>query len=433
MHLKEQYQQKKTTAAKIAREVQPDWVCATDIAASIPRAIMNSLGRNARARKTKGVVLHTMLDLAPTESIHPKAFPYITPVSWFSGSGLRLAANEGRGDIYPCYYRDMPQLIEQYLEPDAFFVTVAPMDKHGYFSTGVVGSTSIAMIHKAKRIYLEVNKETPRVPSAPQIHISQVTALCEHHAPLPVFSPAEVDKISGVIGGYIAEEICNGATLQLGIGAVPEAVGLLLKDKKDLGIHTELLTDSMVELIECGAVTNMEKPIHQGKTVATLAFGSERIYRFLDDNPSVEMLPVDYVNDPAVIAQHPHFVSVNAALEVDFYGQVCAESVGTRHVSGSGGQADYVRGATQSRGGKSFIAFPSTAKHETLSRIKPTLTPGAIITTSKNDVDYIVTEYGIAKLRGKSLSQRAKALIAIAHPKFRDALLFEARKENILV
>lgn len=222
-------------------------------------------------------------------------------------------------------------------------------------------------------------------------------------------------------------------TVQLGIGAIPEAVGLALKGKHNLGIHTELLTDSMVELVECGAVTNACKPIYRGKTVATLAFGSERVYRYIDNNPAVMMLPVDSVNDPAVIARHPNFISVNGALEVDFFGQVCAESMGTRHVSGSGGQADYVRGATQSSGGKSFIAFPSTASGGKISRITPTLTPGAIVTTSKNDVDYIVTEYGMAKLRGKSLSQRAKALIAIAHPNFREELTCQAKRQNIII
>lgn len=245
--------------------------------------------------------------------------------------------------------------------------------------------------------------------------------------------PAEIDTVSRTIGGLIAQEVRDGATLQLGIGAIPEAVGLALRDKHDLGIHTELFTDSMVELIECGAVTNEKKPIHTGRTVATLAFGSRRLYDYIDDNPAFEMLPVTYVNDPAVIARHPNFISVNSALEVDFYGQVCAESIGTRHISGSGGQLDYVRGAVMSEGGKSFIAFPSTAENGAVSRIRAALTAGASITTGKNDVDYIATEYGLARLRGKTLSQRTRALIAIAHPRFRDELTFAAKKQNILL
>ena len=189
----------------------------------------------------------------------------------------------------------------------------------------------------------------------------------------------------------------------------------------------------MVELIECGAVNNSKKQIHRGKTVTTFAFGSQRIYDFVDDNPSVEILPVDYVNDPNVICQNDNMISINAAVEVDLFGQVCAESVGTKHMSGSGGQIDYVRGACQSRGGKSFIAFTSTAKGGTISKIKPILTPGAVVTTSKNDVDYIVTEYGVAHLRGRSLGERARQLIAIAHPDFRDELTFEAKKRGMMI
>ena len=434
MNYREEYLKKLTTPSLIVEQVQSDWTCCTDIAAAIPPALMNALGARAAGGALPGVSLHTMLDLMDLGSLSPQATEQgLTPVSWFSGARLRNAINEGRADIMSCYYRDMPQLFRDYVEVDALFAAVSPMDEHGYFSVGVVGSNSEVLIRKAKHIYLEVNANMPRALSAPMIHISQVTALCENNAPLPIMPPPVIDDISATIGGMIAEEVPNGATLQLGIGAVPEAVGLALKSKHDLGIHTELFTDSMVELIECGAVTNDKKPLHRGKTVATLAFGSQRIYDFIHENPSFLFLPVDYVNDPAVISQHPNFISINAALEVDFFGQVCAESMGTRHVSGSGGQVDYVRGATQSVGGKSFIAFPSTAKGGTVSRIAPTLTPGAIVTTSKNDVDYIVTEYGLAKLRGRTLSQRVKALISIAHPKFREELTFQAKKQNIII
>jgi acyl-CoA hydrolase len=243
----------------------------------------------------------------------------------------------------------------------------------------------------------------------------------------------ELDDMSRVIGGYIADEVPHEATFQLGIGAIPEAVGLALRDKRNLGIHTELLTDSMIELIRCGAVTNAAKPIHRGKTVATLSYGSQDMYDYIHENDDIEFLPVDYTNDPAVIARHPKFMSVNGALAVDFYGQVCAESLGTRHVSGTGGQSDYVRGAISSPGGKSFIAFPSTAAGGTVSRIAATLPLGSVVSTSKNDVDCIVTEYGIARLRGKTLWQRTKELIAVAHPDFRDQLLYDARRMNIIV
>ena len=433
MDLKQMYADKTKTAEQIAASIESGWSCSSDISGAIPTVLADALGKRAAAGEVKDLVYHSLLDITPLGTLAPEAFPQLTPVSWFSGGGLRKAVSEGRCDIMPCYYRDAPGLFERYIEIDAFFAQVSPMDKHGYFSTCLDGSCSEAMIRKAKHIYLEVNDQAPRVVTAPQIHISQVDALCETSHPLPIMPPVKIDTISQTIGGYIAEEVPNGATLQLGIGAVPEAVGLALKDKRDLGIHTELFTDSMVELIECGAVTNMQKPLHRGKTVATLTFGSQRIYDFIDDNPMFLMLPVNYVNDPAIIAQHPNFISVNAAIEVDFFGQVCSESAGTRHISGTGGQADYVRGAISSKGGKSFIAFPSTAKNDTISKIVPTLAPGAIVTTSKNDVDYIVTEYGVAKLRGKTVSQRAKELIRIAHPKFREELTFKAKKENLLI
>ena len=295
----------------------------------------------------------------------------------------RRAANTGLCDILPGCYRDFPRIIRENRTVDVFCAAVSPMDRNGYFSLGTVASVSQTLIEKAKVLLLEVNKNIPYSLSGPVIHISQVTALCENDMPLPVLKPAELDEVSLKIGGLIADEVRDGATLQLGIGAIPDAVGLALREKHNLGIHTEMFTDSMVELIRCGAVDNSRKPIHRGRSVAAFAFGSQRIYDYIDHNRAIEMLPVDYVNDPAVIARHPDFVSVNAALEVDFFGQVCAESIGTYQVSGTGGQADYVRGAVLSPGGQSFIAFPSTAKGGTVSRIASILTPGALVSTSK--------------------------------------------------
>ena len=428
-----EYQRRLGSPESVAAQVRSGWSCCTDIAAAMPPALLDALGRRAAAGELEGVALHTMLDLAPSACLAPEAARGIRPVSWFSGAGLRRAVEEGRADVMPCFYHDMPRLFRDHVEVDALLCAVSPMDRHGWFSTGVSASVSQALIGKATHIFLEVNRNMPRALSGPAVHISQVTALCENDAPLPVLQAAPIDPVSRTIAALIAQEVPRGATLQLGIGAVPEAVGMALRDKRGLGIHTELFTDSMVELIECGAVTNQNKPIHRGKCVATLAFGSQRIYDFIDDNPAFLMLPVDQVNDPAVIARHPDFISVNAALEVDLFGQVCAESVGTRHVSGSGGQADFVRGAVASKGGKSFLAFPSTALGGTVSRIKDQLTPGAIVTTGKNEVDLIVTEFGVAKLRGRSLAQRARALIGIAHPDFRDELFFHAKKRNILI
>ena len=428
------YAQKLITAQALAEQVQSGWLLGMDTGPSQTPAIMSAIADKVRNSDIKGVQVQTLLDIYPFEFYADDSLAgKMTGYSWFSSGGARKAVNGGYADLFPTYYRDIPRHIRAEYEYDAFCVAVSPMDSHGYFSLALNGSYAEAMIDKAKRIFIEVNEKQPRCLCGTQLHISQVDAIVENTHELPVLPPVVLDETSITIGNLIAEQIPDGACIQLGIGAIPDATGMALKAKKDLGIHTEMFTDSMVELIECGAVNNSRKQIHRGKTVTTFAYGSKRIYDFIDDNPAVEVLPVDYVNDPEVICRNDNMISINAALEVDFFGQVCAESVGTKHMSGSGGQGDYVRGACQSKGGKSFIAFTSTAKGGTISKIKPILTPGAICTTSKNDVDYIVTEYGIAHLRGRSLSDRTRQLIAIAHPDFRDELTFEAKKRGILI
>ena len=428
------YAQKLMTADALAEQVQSNWLFGMDTGPSQTPAIMAAVANKIRNSDITGVKVQTLLDVYPFEFYADDSLKgKMTGYSWFSSGGARKAVNAGYADILPAYYRDVPRHIRVEYEYDAFCVSVSPMDSHGYFSLANNGSYAEAMMDKAKRIFVEVNDQQPRCLCGTQIHVSQVDAIVEFNHELPVLPPVVIDETSRTIGNLIAEQIPDGACIQLGIGAIPDATGMALKAKHDLGIHTEMFTDSMVELIECGAVNNSKKQIHRGKSVTTFAYGSKRIYDYIDDNPAIEILPVDYVNDPAVICKNDNMISINAALEVDFFGQVCAESVGTKHMSGSGGQIDYVRGACQSKGGKSFIAFTSTAKGGTISKIKPILTPGAICTTSKNDVDYIVTEYGIAHLRGRSLGERTKQLIAIAHPDFRDELTFEAKKRGILI
>ena len=428
------YAQKLMTADAVAEQVQSNWLFGMDTGPSQTPAIMAAVANKIRNSDITGVKVQTLLDVYPFEFYADDSLKgKMTGYSWFSSGGARKAVNAGYADILPAYYRDVPRHIRVEYEYDAFCVSVSPMDSHGYFSLANNGSYAEAMMDKAKRIFVEVNDQQPRCLCGTQIHVSQVDAIVEFNHELPVLPPVVIDETSRTIGNLIAEQIPDGACIQLGIGAIPDATGMALKAKHDLGIHTEMFTDSMVELIECGAVNNSKKQIHRGKSITTFAYGSKRIYDYIDDNPAIEILPVDYVNDPAVICKNDNMISINAALEVDFFGQVCAESVGTKHMSGSGGQIDYVRGACQSKGGKSFIAFTSTAKGGTISKIKPILTPGAICTTSKNDVDYIVTEYGIAHLRGRSLGERTKQLIAIAHPDFRDELTFEAKKRGILI
>ena len=431
-NFKQLYQEKLTTLDQIVSVVESGWDCCADNGIAIPFAIFDAIGERVRRGDLDNITMQSFFDVCSMPCYDDELSKKITGISWFSSRGGRKAINTGHADVMPNYYRDAPSLFRDYVDIDAFYSVVSPMDKHGYFST-CNSSSSFAMSRKAKRIFLEVNENMPRLSSSSFIHISQVDALYENNKPVPTIAPAKAEDISTKIGEIIAEEIPNGSTIQLGIGNIPNAVGMILKDKRDLGIHSEMFTDSMVELLECGAVNNNLKPFHMGRSVATFAFGSKRMYEYIDDNPSIEMLPVDYVNDPAVIARNPNMMSINAAVEVDFMGQVCAESVGSRHISGTGGQSDFVRGSIQSKGGKSFIAFYSTTSDGAYSRISPMLKSGAFVTTSKNDVDHIVTEYGIAKLRGKSVYQRAKALIAIAHPKFRDELIYEAKKLNIIV
>ena len=426
------YEMKKTTAELIAADMKSSWVCGSDIGLSLPPAIVQAVNDHVKEAQLKDIIYHTMLDWFPIDFYQEKQ-DRIKGVTWFSGGQSRKAVKQGIADVMPAYFHDIPKLIEKQERIDAVFLCVTPMDENGYFNTGVAGSLSEALIKRADRIYLEVNKNVPRSLSGPVIHISQVEALCENHIALPDYPRPELDDISKKIASFIAAEIPDGATIQFGIGAIPDAVGVALQDKKDLSIHTEMLTESMVELVENGAVTNESKELYPGKTVASFAFGSQRVYDYVHNNPAVQMLPIQYVNDPNIIRTIPNFMSINSAIEIDFYGQVCAESIGADHFSGTGGQVDFVRGAILSEGGKSFLAFPSTAKDGTVSRIKSMLTPGSIVTTSKNDVDHVVTEYGLVKLRGKTVGERTRALISIAHPKFRDELLKEAKERNIIV
>jgi acyl-CoA hydrolase len=434
VNFEEMYKEKLQSAAKVAENLQNDWLIGTDANASQPDGLLNAFSEQARKANLHGIKVFTLNDVYPYAFYSdPELARQMTGMSWFSGKGARKAINGGFADYIPVNYSDTPSHIRREYSYDAVCIAVSPMDKHGYFSCGTASSLMEAYLEKSKNVYVEVNRFVPRAVRGYQIHVSEVDAIIENNHELPVLPPSELDETSKTIGGFIAELIPDGACIQLGIGAIPDAVGMALKTKHDLGIHTEMFTDSMVELIECGAVNNSRKQIHRGTSVTTFAYGSQRIYDYIDDNPAIELLPVDYVNNPYVISQLDNFMSINAAVEVDFYGQVCAESIGRKHISGTGGQLDFVRGATHSKGGKSFIAFTSTAKNGTISKIRPVLTSGACVSTGKNDVDYIVTEYGVAHLRGRSYADRVRQLISIAHPNFRDELKFDAKQHGILI
>ncbi|NLM96088.1 MAG: acetyl-CoA hydrolase/transferase family protein, partial [Halanaerobiaceae bacterium] len=375
-----------------------------------------------RKKELRDVTIHQMLPLYDFTYFKEGMEEYIRHNSWFNSVYSRKIVNEKRADFTPNFFHESPHLFKEHHDINILVTTVSPMDKHGFFSFGLSVDYTKAVAEYADMIILEVNEKVPRTLGDSFIHISEVDYLIVNNSPLPELPVREPDEEEWQIGQYIADLIEDGSTLQLGIGGIPNAVTAALTGKRDLGIHSEMLTDGMVDLIERGVITNRKKSIHKGKIIGSFAVGTKRLYEFLDDNPMVEMHPVSYTNDPEIISKNYKMVSINSCIEVDLLGQCAAESIGTRQISGTGGQTDFVRGAVRSKGGKSIIALKSTAHNGERSTIVPVLSQGAVVTTGKNDVDYIVTEYGIAHLRGKTASERAEALIMIAHPDFRQEL-----------
>lgn len=426
------YGEKLASADEIVKAVKSGSICASTCALGEPVALAQALAERVDREGLTGVTHHLLLTLQNLKYLAPDMAGKMGHVAWFTSGSARKAVQEGRGDFMPCYYKDVPMLWREHVEADVFYATVSPMDEHGWFSFGASASVGRAQMSRAKKVFLEVNEFMPRTHGSQFVHISEVDAVCENNRPLVELKDAPLTEQDKKIGSYIADLIPDEATVQLGIGGMPNAVAQALRVKKNLGLHTEMFTEGMVDLIEAGVVTNSKKNIHPYKSVAAFAVGSKRMYDFLNDNPSVEFHAIDYVNDPNVIGKHDNFVSINATLEVDLIGQACSESLGPAQFSGTGGQVDFVRGAGQSKGGKSFLATYSTAKNDTISKIKPVLTEGSHVTCSKNDIDCVVTEYGVARLKGKTASQRAQALINIAHPKFREELTAAARKIHLI-
>ena len=417
------------SADKLAAQIPDGSVILTDVLTSEPFEIFKALDRRCEADNIRDCKLFTAIDLYPYKFITDKKYQKnILLVSMFSSGLTRNAVQSGVADFIPFNYNDFPRMFTDYVDADVFVLKVSKMDEDGYFSAGICGSFVNVFLSKVKKVYVECCDKMPYCRNASKVHISQIAGICESHDELISAPAPKLDDVSLKIGSLIAERIPDGACLQLGIGPLPDAIGVALRDKKHLGIHSEMLTESMIDLIECGAVDNSLKETYTGCSVATFAATSARIYKHLAEDDNIILLPVEEANNPYNIAKNSNMVSVNAALEVDIFGQTCAESVGHRIISGTGGQLDFVRGAVLSKGGQSFIAFPSTAKGGQISRIKPLLSPGAQVTTPRNEVDMVVTEYGIAKLRGKTLWERAENLISIAHPDFRDELRFECRK-----
>ncbi|MEA4816883.1 MAG: acetyl-CoA hydrolase/transferase C-terminal domain-containing protein [Lachnospiraceae bacterium] len=433
LDVQEMYKQKLKTPEQIAEYFESGFVCAAPTCVAQPIIIAKAVGEKVRREDIWGIQHHSLLTF-PAAYVEEDIAEKYAHVSWFSGPNSRKGVQKGLYDVMPCHLGQIPRIWEEEMHKvDVFYAMVSPMDRHGYFSVGVSAVEVLAQLKMARYVFLEVNDRMPRTYGTNIVHISQVTALCECSYDLPELPSPPISDDDMIIGQTIAELIPDGATLQLGIGGIPDAVGKCMTNKKDLGLHTEMFCESMIDLIESGVVNNSKKNIDRGITMCAFALGTKRMYDFLDENPSVQFRGGEYVNDPYVIGKFDNFVSVNSCVEVDFWGQVCSESVGPKNISGTGGQVDFVRGCYLSPGGKSFIAMNSTVKGGTVSKIKPMLTPGAVVTTLKTDVEYIVTEYGAARLRGKTLRQRTRELISIAHPKFREELTFEARKMNILI
>lgn len=386
-----------------------------------------------RAHELENVELAHMLTLGRARYCRPEFQGSFRHNGLFLGGNVREAVCAGRADYVPIFLHEIEDLITSNQLPlDVVLLTVSPPDAQGYFSLGVGVDCSLTAAECAREVIVEVDSRMPRTMGDTFLHVSQVSAIVETARPLEEIQFEAPSGIQERIAENVAGLIEDGACLQLGIGGIPDAVLNRLKNHRDLGIHSEMVSDGVIELIEAGVINNRRKPIHRGKSLIGFVLGTRRLFEFLHESALFEFGRTRYVNDPFLIAQNERMVAINSALQVDLTGQVVADSLGTKPYSGVGGQVDFVRGAARSRGGKPIIALPATAKNDTVSRIVPVLDPGSGVVTSRADVHYVVTEFGVAYLHGKNLRQRAEALISIAHPKFRAALEDFAVRANYL-
>lgn len=354
--------------------------------------------------------------------------------SLFTGGNLRGAIEEGRADFVPIFLSDIPWLFESHQIPlDVAILQVSYPDAHGYCSLGTSVDTSLAAAKAARVIVAEINRQVPRTLGHSFIHLSEIAHFILSDRPLLPHDPVPFTDVERAIGRQIAELVDDGSTLQMGIGGIPDAALAEMFDKQDLGVHTEMFSDRVVDLVEAGVINNSRKTVHHGRLVTSFVNGSQRLFDFVDNNPAVEFHPCDYTNDTALIRKHDRMVAINSALEIDMTGQVCADSIGTRIYSGIGGQMDFIRGAALSREGKPIIALPSTAKKGTMSRLVATLKPGAGVVTTRGHIHWVVTEFGAVNLHGLSLRQRGEAMISIAHPDFQSELRNSLKDRNLFL
>ncbi|MBA5636050.1 acetyl-CoA hydrolase/transferase family protein [Duganella sp. LX20W] len=421
------YDSKRGTASDALRLLRNGDTIIVPSGVGEPPTLLTALSEERR--QFRDIKVAQILAMRKYAYFDPETVEHVRHTALFFGGASRAAGQAGWADFVPAYFSELPSLIERgQIAADVVFAMASPMDEHGFFSLSLGADYTMAAVAKARVIMLEVNPNVPFAHGQCHVHVSQVAAVVESSEPVMEVGLPKIGPVQEAIGKYVADMIDDGSTLQIGYGGIPDAVVMQLTNKNDLGIHTEMIGDGIMTLVEAGAITNRRKTLLPGKMVATFALGSKRLYDFMHHNAMLEMHPVNFTNDPYIAGQNDKLISINASLQVDFLGQCGSESMGHLPYSGTGGQADFVRAANRSRGGKSFIVLPSTAKDGTISRIMPTLTPGTHVTTSKNDVNYVVTEYGVAQLRGKSAKQRAEALIAIAHPDFRAELRAAASK-----
>ena len=431
MSIQNLYVQKRIPAADAVRQVRNGDFIIVPTGVGEPPTLLTALSE--QRRDFHDVKVAQILAMRKFAYIDPATADHVRHVAFFYGAATRAGGQEGWIDFIPNCFSEIPSHIERGEIPaDVVFSMASPMDAHGYFSLSLGADYTMAAIAKARAVVLEVNPNVPFACGNCHVHVSQVSALVESSEPVLEVGLPKIGPVQVAIGKYVADMIEDGSTLQIGYGGIPDAVVMQLTHKHDLGIHTEMIGDGILTLAESGAVTNRRKNYLPGKMLATFALGSSKLYRFMDRNPALEIHPVDFTNDPSLAGLNDNLVAINATLQIDLLGQCGSESLGHLPYSGTGGQSDFVRAANRSRGGKAFIVLPSTAKNDTISRVVPTLAPGTHVSTSKNDINYVVTEYGIAQLRGKSAKQRARELIGIAHPTFRAELTEHAERMKIL-
>jgi acyl-CoA hydrolase len=423
----ELYQARRGSASEALNHLRDGDMIIVPTGVGEPPTLLSALSE--QRRQFRDIKVAQILALRKYGYFDNETAAHIRHAALFFGGASRPGGQGGWCDFIPNYFSELPTLIERGLMPaDVVFALASPMNAQGLFALSLGTDYTMAAVAKARAVVLEVNPNVPFTHGQCHVHISQVTALVENDEPIFEVGLPKIGPVQEAIGKYVADMIDDGSTLQIGYGGIPDAVVMQLTSKQDLGIHTEMIGDGILTLVDSGAVTNRRKTLLPGKMVATFALGSKRLYDFMHQNPMLEMHPSNFTNDPYIAAKNDNLIAINASLQVDLLGQCGSESIAHLPYSGTGGQVDFVRAANRSRGGKAFIVLPSTAKDGTISRIVPTLTPGTHATTSKNDVNYVVTEYGVAQLRGKSAKQRAQELIAIAHPDFRAQLREEANR-----